>query len=250
MDIRRFVGWLWLLSGLPIGLRWQFFLPRGGCCSLPQPCFLKRAIRCRRSSWRGRIEDFGLSCCHAVAAGKVSLAAFSGLRPGVRRRNNDKPWLDLVCAGPYHSKKITDLSNPFPILVWVYLIWNGHHFCMQNFGVLPLYGNKPRRAGQRQVHMCLCIAGTDLGMYAPPILAGSQSLALLCVGVFSFNHWLVAIALATRVSRHTWVFIVAMLMAGAVGFVWMIPTSSGPMIRVIPVIICARMGLGFVPFPV
>ena len=32
------------------------------------------------------------------AAEKISLAAFSCLRTGARRRNNDKPWLDLVCA--------------------------------------------------------------------------------------------------------------------------------------------------------
>jgi hypothetical protein len=146
------------------------------------------------------------------------------------------------------TRQITDLSNPFPILVWVYLIWNGYHFGMQNFGVLSLYRDKPRSARRRQIDMILCLAGTALGMYALPMLAGSQSLAMLCVGVFSFNHWLVAIGLSSRVSRHTWVFIAAMLVVGVVGFVWMIPTSNGPMIRVIPVIICARMGLGFVHF--
>jgi hypothetical protein len=32
------------------------------------------------------------------------------------------------------------------------------------------------------------------------------------------------------------------------GFVRMIPTPAGNMIRVVPVVICARMGLGFVHF--
>ena len=132
--------------------------------------------------------------------------------------------------------------------MWVYLIWNGYHFGMQNFGVLSLYQHKPRSARRRQIEMLLCLAGTGVGMYALPMLDGSQSFALLCVGVFSFNHWLVAIGLSSRVSRHTWVFVTAMFVAGAVGFAWMIPTPNGLMIRVIPVIICARMGLDFVHF--
>jgi hypothetical protein len=65
--------------------------------------------------------------------------------------------------------------------------------------------------------MILCLAGTALGMYALPMLAGSQSLAMLCVGVFSFNHWLVAIGPSSRVSRHTWVFIAPMLVVGPLG---------------------------------
>jgi hypothetical protein len=119
--------------------------------------------------------------------------------------------------GPYHSKQITDLSNPFPILIWVYLIWNGYHFGVQNFGVLSLYRHKRYSARRRQIDMLLCLASRALGVYVLPILAGSQSLALRCVGGFSFNHWLVALGLASRVSRHTWLFVTAMLAAGAVG---------------------------------
>ena len=37
---------------------------------------------------------------------------------------------------------VTDLSNPFPILVWVYMVWNAYDFGGQNFGVLPIYRKK------------------------------------------------------------------------------------------------------------
>jgi hypothetical protein len=40
-------------------------------------------------------------------------------------------------SGPCHSEQIIDLGNPFPILVWVYLIWNGYHFGMQTVGRWP-----------------------------------------------------------------------------------------------------------------
>jgi hypothetical protein len=152
-------------------------------------------------------------------------------------------WTSFI-PGPYHDRQIADRSSPFPILVWIYLIWNGCHFGMQIFGVLSLYRKNPRNARQRRIDMFLCLAGTALGMYALPMLAGSQSLVMLCA--FLVQPLVVTIGLTSRISRHTWVFIV-MLVMGTIGCVWVIPTSSGPMIRVIP-IICARMGLGFVHF--
>jgi hypothetical protein len=246
MDIRRFVGWLWLLSGLPIGLTLVALPPAGRLLFFTAAVSLEtgHSLSPIVMAWTHR----GFRPLMLSEPGKyllLPLVVFAlALGVGI---TTSLGWTSYV-PGPYHSKQITDLRNPFPILVWVYLIWNGYHFGMQNFGVLSLYRDKPRSARRRQIDMFFCLASTALGMYALPMLAGSPSLALLCVGVFSFNHWLVAIGLASRVSRHTWVFIVAMLVAGAVGFVWMIPTSNGPMIRVVPVIICARMGLGFVHF--
>ena len=246
MDIRRFVGWLWLLSGLPIGLTLVALPPAGRLLFFTAAVFLEtgHSLSPIVMAWTHR----GFRPLMLARPGKyllLPLAVFAlALGVGIM---TSLGWTSYV-PGPYQSKQITDLSNPFPILVWVYLIWNGYHFGMQNFGVLSLYRGKPRSARRRQVDMFLCLAGTALGMYALPTLAGSQSLALLCVGVFSFNHWLVAIGLSSRVSRHTWVFVTAMFVAGGVGFVWLIPTSNGLMIRVIPVIICARMGLDFVHF--
>jgi hypothetical protein len=246
MNMRRFVGWLWLLSGLPIGLALVVLPPAGRLLFFTAAVFLEtgHSLSPIVMAWTHR----GFRAIMFRQPKKfllLPLVVFgSAFAIGVVTSVGSTSFI----PGPYHDRQITDLRNPFPILVWVYLIWNGYHFGMQNFGVLSLYRDKPRSAQRRQIDMFLCIAGTALGMYALPMLAGSQSLAMLCVGIFSFNHWLVAIGLASRVSRHTWVFIAAMLGAGAVGFVWMIPASNGPMIRVIPVIICARMGLGFVHF--
>jgi hypothetical protein len=39
-----------------------------------------------------------------------------------------------------------------------------------------------------------------------------------------------------------------MLLLDGVGFVWASPTPPGNVIRIVPVIICARIGLGFVHF--
>ena len=36
---------------------------------------------------------------------------------------------------------------------------------------------------------------------------------------------------------------------GVIGWLWMAPTSNAMMIRVIPIILGARFGLGFVAFP-
>jgi hypothetical protein len=41
--------------------------------------------------------------------------------------------------GPHRMFEVTGLANPFPILVWGYMIWNAYHFGMQNFGVLSIY---------------------------------------------------------------------------------------------------------------
>jgi hypothetical protein len=39
-----------------------------------------------------------------------------------------------------------------------------------------------------------------------------------------------------------------MLMAGTIGFLWLIPTPTGTLLRVIPIVVCARLGFGFVHF--
>jgi hypothetical protein len=144
----------------------------------------------------------------------------------------------------HQMMRLTDLANPLPVLVWIYIIWNGYHFGMQNFGVLRLV----RPSGYRRIEMLGCLAGTVLGMYALPTYTQSWTLGLICIGVFSFNHWIVAIGLCGRASRHAWLFIAAVLAAGAIGFVWIIPTPQGNLVRVIPVIIAARIGLGLVHF--
>jgi hypothetical protein len=89
------------------------------------------------------VDASRISVSHAVAARKVSLTAFNCLHPALSIGIITSLGWSSYVPGPYHSKQITDLSNPFPILVWVYVIWNGYHFGMQNFGVLSLYRDKP-----------------------------------------------------------------------------------------------------------
>lgn len=157
-------------------------------------------------------------------------------------------WTPLI-YGRGQLWRVTDLSNPFPIAMWIYWIWNIYHFGMQNFGVVQLYRRNGRRnPRQRSTDKYACLAITAFGMVALPAITHSSQVALLCLGIFSFNHWMVAIGLCSTVSGRGWLFVAVILLLGSVGFVWMIPTSAGNMIRVIPVIICARMGLGFVHF--
>ena len=94
------------------------------------------------------------------------------------------------------------------------------------------------------------------------ILADGLALALIWwqpiigVAVYSLNHWLVAIGLSShvysarrlRARAGGWLFALAMLMAGAIGFLWLIPTPNGTLLRVIPIVVSTRLGLGFVHF--
>jgi hypothetical protein len=52
-------------------------------------------------------------------------------------------------AGPHRMFEVAGWSNPFPIMVWVYMIWNAYHFGMQNFGVLSIY--RRRREQQEAI---------------------------------------------------------------------------------------------------
>jgi hypothetical protein len=145
--------------------------------------------------------------------------------------------------------RVTDWTNPFPIVMWIYWLWNIYHFGMQNFGVIQLYRrNGSRNRPQRLVDKYGCLAVTAFGMAALPALTHSYQVGLVCFAVLSFNHWMTAIGLCSTVSGRGWLFIAGMLLLGSVGFVWMTPTSVGNMIRVVPVVICARIGLGFVHF--
>jgi hypothetical protein len=67
-------------------------------------------------------------------------------------------------------------------------------------------------------------------------------------GVISVDHWVVDIGLSNRVASHAWLFAGGILVAGAVGFVWMVPTANGMRIVVIQFILGVRYGLGFVHF--
>jgi hypothetical protein len=129
----------------------------------------------------------------------------------------------------------------------VYWAWNIHHFGMQHFGVLSLWQGRARWR-RRFADMALCLVVTAFCMAGLPKLMHEQWVSFLLFSAISVSHWAVDIGLSSRVSRWRWLFIAGVFLAGMVGFLWMVPTSNGIMVRVIPVIICARLGLGFVHF--
>jgi hypothetical protein len=45
---------------------------------------------------------------------------------------------------PHRMFELMGLTNPFPMLVWVYMIWNAYHFGMQNFGAVELSADARR----------------------------------------------------------------------------------------------------------
>jgi hypothetical protein len=231
--------------------------------------------------------------------------------------------------GPHHMFHINSWKNPFPIMVWVYMVWNAYHFGMQNFGVLSIYrktreemaqhnradrqcsrANVPpshsleRNANphvkawdQRRIDRTFCLIVTcvamamafpisflhKVGLQGPCIalsliatggmlwreirtgfcvprlvfiLTDGLGLALIWwqpiigTAVYSLNHWLVAIGLSSHVysARWHWAFALAMLLVGAVGLFWLIPTPNGNVLRVIPMVVSARLGFGFAHF--
>lgn len=243
IEARRFVGWLWLLSGAPIGVALILLPPQGRLTLFAAAVLLEtgHSLSPIVMSWVHRefrnvmLERPWKYIALPATAVAITLSVGAATSLG---------WTSLV-YGPGHMTLITDWRNPFPVLVWIYFIWNIYHFGMQNFGVLSLCRNRARSVRQRYTDMVGCLSLTAFGMVVLPKLIQAQWAFLVCAGAFSFNHWIVAIGLCGRVSRHTFWFIAAMLLFGAVGFVWMIPTSNGLMIRVIPIIICARIGLGF-----
>jgi hypothetical protein len=224
---------------------------------------------------------------------------------------------------------ITNLTNPFPILVWFYMIWNAYHFGMQNFGVLSIYRNKREQQdvsdnssllppgqprGQRRIDKSFCLALTGAAMaaafpvsfvHAPwardfcvtlsiiatsgmlarelwignglPrlffILADGLGLALMWwqpmigMAVYSINHWLAAIGLASHAAPvRGWLFVSGMLVLGTVGLLFLTPTPMGTFLSVgsglqwlhpiseagtwivAPMLVCARLGNGIVHF--
>jgi hypothetical protein len=158
--------------------------------------------------------------------------------------------------GPGASGRITRWDNPFPVLIWFYSAWNLYHFAMQDFGVWRLWGGA-RIHRWAQLAICLCsllglyfaVGGINiLGFWTMPGLIQAWWVPLAMVGVVSVNHWVVDIGLSCRAATHGWIFVIGVLLLGAIGFAWMVPTAYGMLVRMIPAIVSARLGLGMVHF--
>lgn len=134
------------------------------------------------------------------------------------------------------------LASPLWVVSAVYFWWNIYHFGMQHFGVLSLWRGK-----QGALVMIACLLLTGAGMNLP-LLYHAQWLYITCFVAFSVNHWVTDIALSSYVSRHWAIFACAVLLLGTLGFVWLVPNDHGYAKRAIPLVVQARMGLGFVHF--
>jgi hypothetical protein len=273
---RRYVAWLWLLSGAPIGLAliflppavrlWIFalfvLLDTGHSLS---PIILAWTHReFRRQVIYPQPAKFlllpGLIAGVAVLIGIATQAGWTSFQPGL---------------GAYI--RITGWRNPLPLLVWVYSAWNLYHFGMQNYGVasLLLQVNRARSSSShgsysgsvvgflRLRNRCalkwFCLIGflviyfvvsgiNVLGFWWIPGL--DQDIwwlgPLVLSGMLSANHWIVDIGLSARV--RGWWFPIVVLAAGMIGFVWLVPTPNERLIRTIPAIVCVPMALGFMHF--
>jgi hypothetical protein len=246
-EVRRFVGWLWLLSGLPVGVALVVLPPsaRLACFTIFVLLETGHSLSPIVLAWtHGGLRSIMLRQARKYVSLPTAIFLLS-LAVGIA---TSRGWTSYDFSIPHQVNRITDLTNPLPILVWIYWLWNIYHFAMQHFGVLTLCRGRRRSQRQRLTDMALCLAVTAFGMTAPPALTRQQWVFFLVIGIFSVNHWVVDIGLSSRVSKQRWLFVGGVLLAGAIGFVWMIPTPNGMMIRIVPIVVCARLGLGFVHF--
>jgi hypothetical protein len=251
MQTRRFIALLWLLSGLPVGVA-LILLPRQAtlaCFALfvlletghnLAPILLAwthSGFR-RQVIYRSPLKFIALPCALLAVALAIGSATALG-------------WTSYV-ARPGSLYRLTDWTNLLPVAMWIYWPWKIYHFGMQNFGVLQIYKMSApgcsRGLRQRLIDKSACLGLTAFGMAVVPALNQSMWVAMLAMGVFSVNHWIVDIGLSSRTVGRRWVFVGIVLLAGAIGFVWIVPTSTGMMIRVIPIVICLRLFLGFTHF--
>jgi hypothetical protein len=113
---------------------------------------------------------------------------------------------------------------------------------MQHFGVASLLQG-------RRANPLLWVGSTIIAMDVIPKMFGNGQVLTFLLVAFSVNHWVVDIALSARVTKHYWLFLgIVLVFLGPMGFLWITPTSYGMLIYPIPIIMGARMGLGFVHF--
>ena len=262
----RFVGWLWLLSGL---------LPILALLMAPPAvrfwCFALFAVLETAHSF----SPIVLAWTHKDFRRKVILpkrGKYIGLPAAVFVLAFTVGVAVQVRLVPYMPISKFDPTNAFSLLVWGYSAWNLYHFGMQDFGVWRLWRmrNGRRQSAEldnsdrtiincfgrsisydrtiRWLQIAICLGLVIFFVEIMRHIIHSLWVMLLITGLVSVNHWVVDIGLSSRVAKRGWVFIVGVLSAGLVGFLWIIPTPNGMMIRMIPLLVCARIGLGFVHF--
>jgi hypothetical protein len=226
---KTFIATVWLVSSLPVGVALWLLPPPGRTLLWAVAIVLDNAHRLAPivAGWshRGFRSVLLQSPWKTIGLPLLLLAVAAGIG-GITSLG----WTSLV-YGRGRQWIITDWTNPFPVLVWVYTIWNGYHFGMQNFGVISLLRGS-RSSWQRTCDMSWTCGITVAGM-------------LLTPGMVEFNHWITELGLCGWVSRHGFALIAAMLAFGALGFLWMMPAPWGMLMWVIPALLGAQIGLGF-----
>ncbi len=225
--------WLWLLSGVPVGLALMWMPPSGlvACFAVfilldlahtLSPIVLAWAHAGFRSVMLGNPRKYvALPSIIFAAGAAVSIAAAIG-------------WTSYE-PGPGQIHRATGWDNPLPIMFGVYFAWNFYHFSMQNYGVLRLCGVDLGRWGK-----LLAFVVTAIGIKTVPLAV-------------SVNHWVVEIGLGCRASRRGWVFAAGLLLLTPVAFLWVSgPTPYGialkPLEGTILALYGVRLTVGFVHF--
>lgn len=282
-----FVGWLWIASGLPVGLVllyspppvWIVFFTFAVCLEVGH-ALSPIVFAWTHAGFRRLI--FKYPARYLLLPGAFFLCTFAiGAATSLGWTSFVRPAQDLTGQ----SYAFTDLRNPFGMMVSVYFWWNVYHFGMQNFGVLTMCrtGRSARpargtlRIGSWQILQprpaaIVCLAVTAFGMVILPKLLRSAEIGVVFYGMLYVNHWVVAIGLPGHVetSLHesrprlrAWAFVLGVLLLGGIGFVWLAPAwiwrawgysipAREPdyflITHVVPVVLSLRFGLSFVHF--
>jgi hypothetical protein len=177
---------------------------------------------------------FAIVCEQAHVASPIALA---WSHPGLRRIALSRPVETVLLPVIAVSAA---LAAPFMLIWWVYWLWNIYHFGAQHYGVCRIFGAR--------VPKWFCIGGTAVIMAAGPLLIHAGWWRWFMLVAIDFNHWLVDIALSSRVSRCRWLFIAGVAALGCIGFAWKLPRVDGIATMFMPWIIKARWGVGIAHF--
>jgi hypothetical protein len=194
------VIWLWLLSGLPIGIAFIWMPPAGRIA-----CFLVFIVIEMAHTFSPIVLAWTHASFRRVMLGEPrkyialpSIIFAVGTSVSVATAVG---WTSFV-PGPGHYRHATGWSNPFPIMFGVYFAWNFYHFSMQNYGVLRLCGADFGRGGK-----ILAFLVTAIGFKVTPLAV-------------SVNHWVTDIGLSYRASQCKWLFVLILLALAPVAFLW------------------------------
>ena len=235
MALKKYVLWLWLLSGAPVwlALMWStpfervvlftIFIVLDTAHTL-SPIVLAWSHKGFRRVMIGEPRKYIILPSVVFAAGStVAIITAVG-------------WTAYV-PGPGQYAHATGWNNPYPIMFGVYFAWNFYHFSMQNHGVMRLCGVNLGRWGRP-----LALVGTALAIKAMPLAV-------------SVNHWITDIGLSWRVSGRSWIFVCAIvLVAAPLSFLWNpLPIPQGIILRrmegaVLAIYGIRLFGVGFVHF--